>query len=68
MKTIAHYSDSYFSGVEIWHISNGIDTIIFCTTYPDRQNHKVKVNTTTGGRDYIRLNNRRYYLDEFLRA
>ena len=68
MPTVAVYSDSAFSGVEIKKIVNyGPDTYVMCiSNYGQKRAHRVKVHMTE--RPYFVLFGKRIHLDECMRA
>ena len=72
MKPIARYAEGYFNILNIYAVdhSGPDDKVLVGRDCPGRQNRKRwhKVYYTARGKAFIKKNNRRYYLEDFIRV
>lgn len=69
-KYIAVLNLSAFSGIGIIEIENGIDDYCICESFDPNGKRKSRNKIYTDmklGRNYIRKNGNRYYIDEFMK-
>lgn len=53
--------------LDILDIEDGIESYVICKFSDEEKNHKCKIYTSKKGLQYFILENRRYYLQEFIR-
>ena len=60
-----------FGALQVHHIQFGIDEMMYCSYIYDKDvppsYHRLRVYTTSGGRNYVLFQNRRYFLDEAMK-
>ena len=59
-----------FASLQIHHIQFGIDELLYCSYVYDKDvppsYHRLTVQTSDSGRNYVLFGGRRFYLDEML--
>lgn len=71
VNPVAVLTLSNWGGIEILGVEHGIeDKVVACFNFGNtrQQIRRHTVNTTPAGRDYIRKQGVRYYLDQFMRV
>ena len=69
MKTVAYWSG--WGGLEVKKIEYGVEDYVIAvagTFAGPHSVHRLRIRTTGNGRQYVKLNDHRFYMDDCLRS